>query len=50
MVLNDTCISCNHKCSTTYFQQNFKNWTSGSYFIDKFIQNTQLSDLHMNTL
>ncbi|GBC11175.1 kinase-like domain-containing protein [Rhizophagus irregularis DAOM 181602=DAOM 197198] len=27
-----------------YFQRNFKNWTSGNNIIDKFIQNTQLSE------
>ena len=25
-----------------HFQQNFKNWTSGNNYIDKFIQDTQL--------
>src|SRR5436309_639664 len=32
------CQSCNAK----HFQQNFQNWTSGNYDIDKFIQKTQL--------
>ena len=32
------CQSCNAK----YFQQNFKNWTSGNHDIDKLIQNAQL--------
>ncbi|RIA79837.1 kinase-like domain-containing protein [Glomus cerebriforme] len=33
------CNSCNAK----HFQQNFKNWTSYNDYIDKFIQDTQLS-------
>src|SRR5437870_169411 len=35
----DWCQNCNAK----HFQQNFKNWTSGNYDIDKFIQNAQLN-------
>jgi hypothetical protein len=35
---------CNHECNAKWFKQNFKNWTSGNSQIDKFIQNTQLSD------
>jgi hypothetical protein len=35
---------CNHECNAKRFKQNFKNWTSGNNKIDKFIQNTQLSD------
>src|SRR5947207_10338384 len=30
-------------CAAKYFQQNFKNWTSGNVDIDKFIQEVQLS-------
>ena len=29
-------------CNAKRFQQNFQNWTSGNYDIDKFIQKTQL--------
>ncbi|RGB38557.1 kinase-like domain-containing protein [Rhizophagus diaphanus] len=29
-------------CGAKYFQQNFKNWTSGNHEVDKFIQKTQL--------
>jgi hypothetical protein len=32
------CWSCNSK----YFQQNFKNWTSGNHDINEFIQKAQL--------
>src|ERR1051325_6562403 len=32
------CATCNAK----YFQQNFKNWTSGNHDVDKFIQKAQL--------
>jgi hypothetical protein len=31
-----------HKCNANRFQQNFKNWTSGNDYIDKFIQDAQL--------
>uniref|UniRef100_U9T8U6 Uncharacterized protein n=1 Tax=Rhizophagus irregularis (strain DAOM 181602 / DAOM 197198 / MUCL 43194) TaxID=747089 RepID=U9T8U6_RHIID len=37
------CIKCKFKCNVIYFQQNFNNWTSGNKYIDKFIQDTQLS-------
>ncbi|CAB4426082.1 unnamed protein product [Rhizophagus irregularis] len=43
MVLN-ICEKCNHICNSIYFQRNFKNWTSGNDDIDKFIQDTQLSE------
>src|SRR6266496_3829958 len=43
MVLNDICEICNNTCNAKYFQQNFKNWTSGNNDIDKIIQDTQLS-------
>src|SRR5579859_2998072 len=33
------CQSCNAK----YFQQDFKNWTSGNFDVDKLIQDSQLS-------
>ena len=32
------CRSCNSK----YFQQNFKNWTSGNHDVDEFILKAQL--------
>jgi hypothetical protein len=41
--LNEICEICNYVCYSKRFQQNFKNWTSGNYNIDKFIQDTQLS-------
>ncbi|CAB4431361.1 unnamed protein product [Rhizophagus irregularis] len=44
VVLNNICEKCNKVCNTMYFQQNFNNWTSGNNDIDKFIQNTQLSE------
>uniref|UniRef100_U9TFP1 Uncharacterized protein n=1 Tax=Rhizophagus irregularis (strain DAOM 181602 / DAOM 197198 / MUCL 43194) TaxID=747089 RepID=U9TFP1_RHIID len=43
MVLNNRCKKCNYTCNTIHFQQNFENWTSGNDYIDKFIQDTQLS-------
>jgi hypothetical protein len=43
MVLGYCCKECNKICSAIYFQENFKNWTSGNDDIDKFIQKTQLS-------
>jgi hypothetical protein len=43
IVLDDICEKCNHICNSIYFQQNFKNWTSGNNDVDKFIQGTQLS-------
>ncbi|PKK57708.1 hypothetical protein RhiirC2_797564, partial [Rhizophagus irregularis] len=47
MVLADKCKKCNLMCYAILFRQNFKNWTSGNNGIDKFIQDTQLSD-HYN--
>jgi hypothetical protein len=44
MVLNGICEKCKCICNAIYFQQNFKNWTSGNDDIDKFIQDTQLSE------
>ncbi|EXX56169.1 hypothetical protein RirG_123530 [Rhizophagus irregularis DAOM 197198w] len=35
---------CNYICNARRFKQNFINWTSRNYHIDKFIQNTQLSE------
>ncbi|GBB92101.1 hypothetical protein RclHR1_19640001 [Rhizophagus clarus] len=40
--LNNKCKKCKFKCNTIYFQKNFKNWTSGNEYIDKFIQDIQL--------
>ncbi|GET01588.1 kinase-like domain-containing protein [Rhizophagus clarus] len=48
MVLNDKCEKCNRICKAKYFQQNFKNWSSGNNNIDKFIQDTQLSNCFAN--
>ncbi|GBC06552.1 hypothetical protein RclHR1_06900005 [Rhizophagus clarus] len=42
------CKNCNNKCNAVYFQYNFNNWTSGNNDIDKFIQDTQLSDHNYN--
>uniref|UniRef100_U9TC62 Uncharacterized protein n=1 Tax=Rhizophagus irregularis (strain DAOM 181602 / DAOM 197198 / MUCL 43194) TaxID=747089 RepID=U9TC62_RHIID len=44
IVLNDICEKCNKVCNSIHFQQNFRNWTSGNYDVDKFIRDTQLSD------
>ncbi|EXX51693.1 hypothetical protein RirG_259550 [Rhizophagus irregularis DAOM 197198w] len=46
--IDKKCKKCKFKCNAIYFQQNFKNWTSGNKYIDKFIQDTQLS-AHYNT-
>ncbi|RIA89078.1 hypothetical protein C1645_215088 [Glomus cerebriforme] len=37
------CKNCNCICIAKRFQLNFNNWTSGNNYIDKFIQDTQLS-------
>ncbi|GBB84831.1 hypothetical protein RclHR1_01140020 [Rhizophagus clarus] len=42
-VANEICKKCNHICYAMRFQQKFINWTSGNNYIDKFIQDTQLS-------
>src|SRR5205814_681937 len=44
VVLGDICEKCNSICicNKIYFQQNFKNWTSGNNDVDKFIQDAQL--------
>ncbi|EXX50530.1 Tpk1p [Rhizophagus irregularis DAOM 197198w] len=47
MVLNDKCKKCNYTCNAIHFQQNFVDWTSGNDYIDKFIQDSQLS-VHKN--
>ncbi|PKC02492.1 hypothetical protein RhiirA5_425159 [Rhizophagus irregularis] len=44
MVLGNICKKCNLICYAKRFQQNFKNWTSGNKDIDKFIQDTQLTE------
>ncbi|EXX74577.1 hypothetical protein RirG_049770 [Rhizophagus irregularis DAOM 197198w] len=46
MVLNYKCKKCNKVCNSMHFQQTFIDWTSGNNDIDKFIQDTQLSDAH----
>ncbi|RGB42332.1 hypothetical protein C1646_662318 [Rhizophagus diaphanus] len=43
VILSDICKKCNEICNTTYFQRNFKRWTSGNNDIDKIIQDAQLS-------
>ncbi|PKC67997.1 kinase-like protein, partial [Rhizophagus irregularis] len=43
IVIDDICEKCNYACNSIYFQRNFKNWTSGNNYIDKLIQDTQLS-------
>jgi hypothetical protein len=44
MVLNDNkCKKCNYACNAIHFQRNFKSWTSGNKYVDKFIQDAQLS-------
>jgi hypothetical protein len=35
-------------CVSKYFQQNFKNWTSGNHDIDEFIQKAQLNARYSN--
>ncbi|GET02638.1 kinase-like domain-containing protein [Rhizophagus clarus] len=35
---------CDYECNAYRSKQNFKKWTSGNNYIDKFIQDTQLSD------
>ncbi|PKY32376.1 hypothetical protein RhiirB3_450523 [Rhizophagus irregularis] len=41
---SEECEKCKYACYAIYFQRNFKNWTSGNNDIDKFIQDTQLSE------
>ncbi|GET02559.1 kinase-like domain-containing protein [Rhizophagus clarus] len=48
MVLNNKCKKCNSICNVIHFQRNFKNWTSDNDYIDKLIQDTQLS-AHFDT-
>ncbi|GET02602.1 kinase-like domain-containing protein [Rhizophagus clarus] len=51
----DLCHECNQintghdycrSCKSKYFQQNFKNWTSGNHKVDEFIQKAQLEAEH----
>ena len=35
-------VSWCQSCVSEYFQQNFKNWTSGNHDVDEFIQKAQL--------
>ena len=46
VVFSEICKQFNNSvlCNAIRFQQNFDNWTSGNNDIDKFIQDTQLSD------
>uniref|UniRef100_U9TGP8 Protein kinase domain-containing protein n=1 Tax=Rhizophagus irregularis (strain DAOM 181602 / DAOM 197198 / MUCL 43194) TaxID=747089 RepID=U9TGP8_RHIID len=44
----DMCKQCFYICNAKHFQRDFKNWTSGNNYIDKLIQDTQLS-AHNNT-
>ena len=39
---HEKCEQCNSMCIAIRFQQNFKHWTSGNNYIDKFIQDVQL--------
>uniref|UniRef100_U9TB42 Uncharacterized protein n=1 Tax=Rhizophagus irregularis (strain DAOM 181602 / DAOM 197198 / MUCL 43194) TaxID=747089 RepID=U9TB42_RHIID len=41
-VQKDICEECDYICNAIHFQRNFKNWTSGNNYVDKFIQDTQL--------
>ncbi|RGB24796.1 hypothetical protein C1646_772594 [Rhizophagus diaphanus] len=43
MVCNEICEKCNYVCYAKKFQQDFDNWTSGNSYIDRFIQDSQLS-------
>jgi hypothetical protein len=48
MVLySNKCNTCVEICNAIHFQQKFIDWTSGNNNIDKFIQDTQLSE-HTN--
>src|SRR3989337_1944548 len=38
------CKKCNRLCNAIHFQHKFIDWTSGNNDIDKFIQDTQLSE------
>ncbi|GBB94811.1 hypothetical protein RclHR1_24190001 [Rhizophagus clarus] len=40
--LINTGYSYCRSCKSKYFQQNFKNWTSGNHKVDEFIQKVQL--------
>ena len=45
MVLNNyRCKKCNRICNAIHFQDKIMDWTSGNNDIDKFIQDTQLSE------
>uniref|UniRef100_U9UQG7 Protein kinase domain-containing protein n=1 Tax=Rhizophagus irregularis (strain DAOM 181602 / DAOM 197198 / MUCL 43194) TaxID=747089 RepID=U9UQG7_RHIID len=49
----DLCKECNHpytsldywcqSCNAKNFQQNFKNWTSGNFNVDKLIRDSQIN-------
>ncbi|RGB25694.1 hypothetical protein C1646_771389 [Rhizophagus diaphanus] len=40
----DICGKCKRLCNTIYFKRNFESWTSGNKYVDKLIQDTQLSE------
>ena len=40
----DICKKYHKVCNGIYFQHNFEKWTSGNSDIDKFIQDSQLSE------
>jgi hypothetical protein len=42
VIFSKMCKKHNNMRNALYFQQNFKNWTSGNNDIDEFIQITQL--------
>ncbi|CAB4421950.1 unnamed protein product [Rhizophagus irregularis] len=50
MVLVNKCKKCNKVCNAIHFQHRFIDWTSGNDDIDRFIQDTQLSSAHNDTM
>ena len=47
---NSGTLTCNwcQSCNSKNFQQDFKNWTSGNYNVDEFIQRTQLEAIKIS--
>ncbi|GES77244.1 kinase-like domain-containing protein [Rhizophagus clarus] len=43
VVWNEICEECNCICNASRFKLNFGNWSSGNNYIDKFIQDAQLT-------
>ncbi|RGB32960.1 hypothetical protein C1646_762276 [Rhizophagus diaphanus] len=44
MILNNKCKKCNSRmCNAIHFEHKFMDWTSSNDYLDKFIQDTQLS-------